>query len=98
MKYLLLLTLLAVAAALVYWRLRPYINMARGVLGFVRDSRRMSGQDISAGPAARRAGQPAERLVRCASCGTWLPASRALAARSTSNVYCSRDCLERSAV
>lgn len=97
MKYLLLLALLAFAAALVYWRLRPYIHLARRAFGFVRDARRLSRQEMP-GPAPRRAASsPGERLVRCSSCGTWLPSSRALAARSSSEVSCSTDCLEGSA-
>lgn len=99
MKYLLLLALLAFAAALVYWRLRPYIHLARRAFGFVRDARRLSQQGVPPGPAPRRASvsEPGERLVRCSSCGTWLPSSRAIAARSSSEAYCSTDCLERSA-
>lgn len=96
MKYLLLLALLSFVAALVYWRLRPYIHLARRAFGFVRDVRRISRQDVP-GPAPRRASAAGERLVRCSSCGTWLPSSRALAARSSSEAYCSTDCLERSA-
>lgn len=97
MKYLLLLALLAFVAVLIYWRLRPYIHLARRAFGFVRDARRLSRQDTT-GPAPRRAAAaPGERLVRCSSCGTWLPSSRALAARSASEVYCSADCLEGSA-
>ena len=96
MKYLLLLALLAFAAVLVYWRLRPYIHFARRAFGFVRDARRLSQQEMP-GPAPRRAATSGERLVRCSSCGTWLPSSRALSARASSEVYCSTDCLERSA-
>jgi hypothetical protein len=98
MKYLLVVALLALVAVLVYWRLRPYIQMARRALGFVRDVRRLSQQDAH-GPAPRRASPAAtgERLVRCSSCGTWLPASRALDVRASAEAFCSADCLERSA-
>ena len=96
MKYFLPLALLAFVALLVYWRLRPYIHMARRALGFVRDVRRISRHEMP-GPAPRRANESGERLVRCASCGTWLPSSRALAARSSPEVYCSTDCVERAA-
>ena len=97
MKYFLLLTLLAFVALLVYWRLRPYIHFARRAFGFVRDARRLSRQDLP-GPAPRRApATSGERLVRCSSCGTWLPTSRALTVRSSAEVYCSADCVQRSA-
>ena len=99
MKYLLLLALFVGVGALVYWRLRPYINFARRVFGFMRDPRRLSPDDLPSSPATRRSGGrvTGERLVRCSSCGTWLPASRALAARSSADSYCSTDCLERAA-
>ena len=99
MKYLLLLVVLSFVAVLVYRRLRPYIHFARRALGVVRDVRRLSQQEMP-GPSPRRAPSASaagERLVRCSSCGTWLPSSRALAPRSSSEVYCSADCLERSA-
>jgi hypothetical protein len=96
-KYLLLLAVLAAVALLLYWRLRPYIHMARRAFGFVRDVRRLSRQE-TAGPAQRRPTPAAnERLVRCSSCGTWLPASRAIAARSSAEVYCSDGCRSPSA-
>lgn len=98
MKYFLLLAVLAFVALLVYWRLRPYIHVARRAFGFVREVRRLSRQDVP-GPVPRRppAASPGERLVRCSSCGTWLPASRALTARSSAEAYCSADCVERAA-
>jgi hypothetical protein len=95
MKYLLLLALFAIVAFLIYWRLRPYIATARRVLGFVRDARNLSTDAPSAG--TRRASRAGEKLLRCESCGTWLPASRALALRGSANAYCSHACLERAA-
>ncbi|MFL6230909.1 MAG: hypothetical protein ACJ741_19210 [Pyrinomonadaceae bacterium] len=92
MKYLLLLALFAFVAFLAYRRLRPYIAAARRVLGFVRDARSL-GSDAPRGSA----GRAGERLVRCGSCDTWLPASRALALRNSTTVYCSNVCLERAA-
>lgn len=98
MKYVLILTLLAALFGLVYWRLRPYIRMARRFLGVVRDVRRVS-EANTAGEVTRRESPRAsnEVLVRCASCGTWLPASRAVRLRSSQNAYCSHACLERAA-
>ena len=98
MKYLLVLAFLALAAFLVYWRLRPYIRAARRFLGVVREVNRVRASaaqsDIPRRPA--RATAAAERLARCAACGTWLPASRAVSLRAGAT-YCSHACLERAA-
>lgn len=99
MKYLLILALFAAVAFIVYWRLRPYIRGLRRFLGVVREVRRMSGsvppgfpQQTPASPK-RAAG---EKLRRCAACGTWMPASRAVSLRGGAT-YCSHACLERAA-
>jgi hypothetical protein len=104
LKYVFLLGLLALVGGLIYWRLRPYIQLARRIFGAVRDVRRMSPQRESAeglprgGSRGREGGRTAEKLVRCAACGTWLPASRAITLRTHRNShYCSHACLERSA-
>ena len=98
MKYVLILGLLAAFVGLVYWRLRPYIRMARRFLGVVRDVRRVS-EANPAGEVPRRERESVsnEMLVRCASCGTWLPASRAVRLRASQSPYCSHACLERAA-
>jgi hypothetical protein len=96
MKYLLLLAVFAVLLFLLYLRLRPYIQTARRILGLVNDARKLSADDPSAA-APRRANRTAEKLLRCETCGTWLPASRALAHRGSTHVYCSHACLERAA-
>ena len=98
MKYLIVAALLAAVFTILYLRLRPYIKMARRVLGVVREARSMSaGQGMPGGATAARKQATDERLVRCASCGTWLPASRALTLRATSSNFCSHACMERSA-
>lgn len=107
MKYVVIITLLLAVALFLYWRLRPYLKMAGKVLGFVRDVQRMSEgapRDQSATTRARRSagrndggGAAAERLVRCSSCGTWLPASRAVTLRGSNEAYCSHECMERPA-
>lgn len=98
MKYLVVLILLAAVAGLVYWRLRPYILMARRILGVVREANRVGAgrarQDSAAGQVRRG---PDEKLVRCASCGTWMPGSRAVRLPGANSTYCSHACLERSA-
>lgn len=94
MKYLILLGLLLLLLGLfIYWRLRPYIGVARRIYDLFRNARSMTfnGATPSAARAESRAAQ--ERLVRCAACGTWLPASRALSPVSASATYCSQACL-----
>ena len=105
MKYIILISLLAIVTGFVYWRLRPYINTVRHVLKVLRgvrvqhvgeagtpaDLRRQSGRE--AAPATSAGG----KLVRCQSCGIWLPAARAVTLRSSTASYCSHDCLERTA-
>ena len=98
MKYLLVLAFLALAAFLVYWRLRPYIRAARRFLGVVREMNRVrtSAADSDFPRRPKRETAAAERLARCAACGTWMPASRAVSLRAGST-YCSHACLERAA-
>ena len=99
MKYLFVLALLALAAFAVYWRLRPYIRGVRRFLGVVREVNRMSATRPQTG-VPRESTQtraPSERLVRCAACGTWIPAASAVALRATGATFCSHACLERAA-
>ena len=96
MKYLIVAVILSAAFLIIYLRLRPYINIVRRVLGVVREARGMSaGQTMP--NTVRPQSNDGERLVRCAACGTWFPASRAISLRSTSSNFCSHACLERSA-
>ena len=98
MKYLFVLSLLALAAFAVYWRLRPYIRGVRRFLGVVREVNRMSARTQTGVPRENRQTRaPSEKLVRCAACGTWIPAASAVALRATGATYCSHACLERAA-
>jgi hypothetical protein len=97
LKYLIVAAILGALLFLLYLRLRPYINAARRVLGVIREARAVNaGQQAT--DSMRQKKTVDERLVRCASCGTWLPASRALTLRSTTSTFCSHACMERSAV
>ncbi|HVF55187.1 MAG TPA: hypothetical protein VM934_03500 [Pyrinomonadaceae bacterium] len=101
MKYLFVLILFAAVAGIIYWRLRPYLKMAGRVLSAVRNARSVSVGNTGGAMRERSGGNSkaaAEKLVRCASCGTWLPASRAVSLRTPGgSSYCSHACLERSA-
>jgi hypothetical protein len=97
-KYLVVLALFAAVAFMIYWRMRPYIRGVRRFLGVLREVKRMSagarGQDL---PRRRQESAPGEKLARCAACGTWTAASRAVTLRATGVSYCSHSCLERAA-
>ena len=99
MKYVLILALFAAVAFLVYWRLRPYIRGVRRFVGVLREVKRMRDGVPPAGFPQQRPSQnkaAGEKLRRCAACGTWMPASRAVSLRAGST-YCSHACLERAA-
>jgi hypothetical protein len=100
LKLFLILITLALFCAFIYWRLRPYIATARRVLGFVRDFRRIN----ATGPmkeSVQRSTTENEKLVRCQSCETWIPSTRAVvlsrSRQAASSYYCSHACLERAA-
>jgi len=88
-KILFVLGLLLVLAVLVYSMLRPVIKLVRQFVQTVRHFQKVGVKE----PAARSG---AERLLQCATCNTWIPQSRALAASAAS--YCSQDCLKRARV
>jgi hypothetical protein len=96
LKYLIILLVLGFLLALLYLRLRPYINTARRIFGFVREAQRLNVNRSTATPPQRAAAKQ-EQLLRCAACGAWLPASRALVLHATNSTYCSPACLEHAA-
>lgn len=99
MKYLFVLALFAAVAFMIYWRLRPYLRGVRRFIGVVREVNRMRAAargEMPREPAPRRsAAATADKLVRCAACGTWATSSRAVNLGGAT--YCSHACLERSA-
>lgn len=94
MKLLIVFGILAVIFLLIYLRLRPFIKMARQMFGVARDVRGAMRQEPAASSARSSMG---DKLVRCDSCATWIPSSRAVRLRSASASYCSHACLESSA-
>lgn len=102
MKYLFVLALFASVAFIIYWRLRPYLRGVRRILGVLREVNRVragaqQGAGIPRRPAQQRRADPTEKLLRCAACGTWMPASRAVKLGAAGATYCSHACLERAA-
>jgi len=92
LKYLIIFVLLLLVWALVSWRLRPYIAMARRVLGIVREAGRAANESTSGSVASNVSN--GQKLLRCATCKTWVPATRAVRLRSQTAAYCSNACLE----
>jgi predicted SprT family Zn-dependent metalloprotease len=92
-KYLIVLALFAAVAFIAYWRLRPYIRGARRFLGVLREVRSMR-EGVPQQSSPKKVTN--EKLLRCAACGTWMPASRAVRLRGGAS-YCSHTCLERAA-
>ncbi len=95
LKLLVVLGILAVIFLFIYLRLRPFIRMARQMFSVARDVRHAVRQEPAT--SSTHSGGAGDRLVRCASCETWVPSSRAIKLRSSTASYCSHDCLERTA-
>jgi hypothetical protein len=95
LKFFVILILLSLFITLLYFRLRPYIKMARRMFGIARDVRQMSRNE----PVQPLRSETAtdNKLLRCAACGIWTPASRAIKLRSSPATYCSHACMEASA-
>lgn len=91
MKFFILLIIFALVLAFIYARLRPYIRMARRVLGFIRDAKSVGTSQPA--NSTRSETNEVKKLARCESCGTWVPATNALTLRS-GLTFCSNDCLE----
>jgi hypothetical protein len=86
LKYLVAAALLALLLLLVYSRIYPYLLSLQKFLGALKSV----GTPPSSSSRTARAAD--HKLLRCASCGTWIPAERAI---GRSPVYCSRECLEK---
>lgn len=90
LKYLILASVIALLLLLVYSKIHPYIKMLGKIVGTVKTITNSG----SAGGAARP-NKVDGKLVRCVSCGTWIPAGRAVGVRQNL-AYCSSECLEKS--
>ncbi len=91
LKYLVIGSLLVLLLLLLYSKLHPYIKMLGKFVGTVRTI-----ANSGSVPGAARPGQVDGKLVKCVSCGTWVPSGRAVGVK-TNLSYCSTDCLEKSA-
>ena len=88
MKYLIIGALLSVVFLLIYFRVRPYLKLIQKVIqsfGVVGD--------IATTTVSTRKTPSKNKLVRCGSCGTWIPAERALNLSSGLATFCSSECM-----
>lgn len=95
MKVLVISVLLALLLLLLYSRLYPYIQFLKKIFGGV--ARTLNDAAANSGGASKAAGgKTVGKLVRCVSCGTWIPTERAIGG-GRRDIYCSRECIEKSA-
>jgi len=96
LKYLVIAALFALLLLLLYSRLYPYIQFLKKILGVAKSigDSPPNQSDVFKGSNAK----PDRKLVRCVSCGTWIPAERAIGKGGGMSVYCSRECIEKPTV
>jgi hypothetical protein len=94
LKFLIIAALLALLLLVLYSRLYPYIKFLRKILGTAKVF--ANGPTKTPGTSNRSTAKVDGKLVRCVSCGTWIPAARAVSAGAGRSVYCSRECIEKS--
>ena len=89
MKYLVIAALVSIIFVLVYSRVRPYLKLIQKILKSLN-----AAVDITTTTTAAQPKTPSKnKLVRCASCGTWIPAERALNLNSGLATFCSAECM-----
>lgn len=91
LKYLVIGSLILLLLLLLYSKLHPYIKMLGKFVGAVRTIAKTGSV-----AGVSRPGKVDGKLVKCVSCGTWVPSGRAVGVK-TNLAYCSTDCLEKSA-
>ena len=91
MKYLIVGALLSIIFVLVYSRVRPYLVLIQKVV----ESFKVVGEMNVSTTASTQKTPSQNKLVRCESCGTWIPAERALNLRSGLATFCSSECMAK---
>ena len=90
MKYLIIGALLSIIFVLVYSRVRPYLKLIQKVMQSFQVV-----TDVSTTTAASQKTPSKNKLLRCESCGTWIPAERALNLSSGLATFCSPECMAK---
>jgi hypothetical protein len=90
MKYVIIAALVSLVFVLVYSRIRPYLKLIQKVAQSLNVV-----TEVSATTASRQRTPSRSKLVRCDSCGTWIPAERALNLNSGLATFCSPECMAK---
>jgi hypothetical protein len=90
MKYLIIAALVSIIFVLVYTRVRPYLKLVQKIVQSLNVV-----TDITATTASPQQTPSTNKLVRCDSCGTWVPADRALKLKSGLATFCSTECMTK---
>lgn len=90
MKYVVIALLIGIVLGLIYARVRPYLKLFRKVVESLNSA---TDSPVATGGAPRSVSK--NKLVRCDSCGTWIPAERAVHLGSGLNSFCSAECLTK---
>ncbi|HEY0765740.1 MAG TPA: hypothetical protein VGD61_25390 [Pyrinomonadaceae bacterium] len=89
MKYLIIAALVSIIFVLVYSRVRPYLKLIQKILSSLN-----AAVDITTSSSTPQPKIPSKnKLVRCESCGTWIPAERAMRLNSGLATFCSAECM-----
>ena len=90
MKYVIIAVLVGLVLGLIYSRVRPYLKLFRKVVESLN-----AATDNTPATAGAPRSVSRNKLVRCDSCGTWIPAERAVHLGSGLNSFCSAECLTK---
>ena len=90
MKYLILAALVSIAFVIIYSRVRPYLKLFRKVVESLNVA-----TEGTVTTATQQRSPSKNKLVRCDSCGTWIPAERAIHLGSGLASFCSTECLTK---
>lgn len=91
MKYLFIAAVVSIVTILIYSRVHPYLQLIRKVVSALNVSTEVTTKTREHAASSRAVSK--NKLVRCDSCGTWVPADRAFRLSSGLANYCSRECL-----
>jgi predicted SprT family Zn-dependent metalloprotease len=90
MKYLIIGALVSIIFVLVYSRVRPYLKLIQKIASSLN-----AAVDVTTTAADQPKIPSKNKLVRCESCGTWIPAERAMNLNSGLATYCSAECMAK---